>query len=194
MQRGRHLLPGDQTAPGQLSGPQQLSGLSGLDLQQQLVGTDGSLPIIFLTGWGDIPMTVRAIKEGAVEFLTKPINAPALLAAIRHAVATGAGVLIGAFAVMTGLLDYIELSDTGSNDVRLAARHGVRTSVVWCAMTIKLIVAGFSAASRSVLWGALVVDLLASALLLQGALFGTRIVYGGFHRSIRRRSEPFSAD
>jgi uncharacterized membrane protein len=107
---------------------------------------------------------------------------------------TGAGVLIGAFAVMTGLLDYIELSDTGSNDVRLAARHGVRTSVVWCAMTIKLIVACFSTASRSVLWGALVVDLLASGLLLQGALFGTRIVYGGFHRSIRSRSEPSSAD
>jgi FixJ family two-component response regulator len=64
----------------------QLPGLSGLDLQQQLVGTDDSLPIIFLTGWGDIPMSVRAIKEGAVEFLTKPINAPALLAAIRHAV------------------------------------------------------------------------------------------------------------
>lgn len=64
----------------------QLPGLSGLDLQQQLVGTENSLPIIFLTGWGDIPMSVRAIKEGAVEFLTKPINAPALLAAIRHAV------------------------------------------------------------------------------------------------------------
>jgi len=97
-------------------------------------------------------------------------------------VVTAAGVVIGAFAVMTGLLDYIELSETGSNDVRLAARHGVRTSVVWCAMSIKLIVAALSEAGSRVLWGGLVVDLLASALLLQGALFGTRIVYGGFKR------------
>lgn len=109
-------------------------------------------------------------------------------------VVSTAGVAIGAFAVMTGLLDYIELSDTGSNDVRLAARHGVRTSIVWCAMTIKLIIAGFSAASRTLLWGTLVLDLLASALLLQGALFGTRIVYGGSHTAIRSRSKPPSAD
>jgi uncharacterized membrane protein len=97
-------------------------------------------------------------------------------------VVTAAGVVIGVFAVMTGLLDYIELSETGSNDVRLAARHGVRTSVVWCTMSIKLIVVGLSEAGSSVLWGDLLVDLLASALLLQGALFGTRIVYGGFKR------------
>lgn len=109
-------------------------------------------------------------------------------------VVTAAGVLIGALAVMTGLLDYIELSETGSNDVRLAARHGVRTSIVWCAMTLKLLVASFSAASRATLWGTLVVDLLASALLLQGALFGTRIVYGGLQRSIRSRGERPSAD
>jgi hypothetical protein len=82
----------------------------------------------------------------------------------------------------TGLLDYIELSETDSNDVRLAARHGVRTSVVWCTMCIKLIVAALSGAGSRVLWGGLVVDLLASALLLQGALFGTRIAYGGFKR------------
>jgi len=109
---------------------------------------------------------------------------------IMDLVVTAAGVGVGAFALITGLLDYIELSDTGSNDVRLAARHGVRTTVVWCAMTIKLIVAAFSAPGRSVLWGALVVDLLASGLLLQGALFGTRIVYGGFHRPVHSHSGP----
>jgi uncharacterized membrane protein len=97
-------------------------------------------------------------------------------------VVTATGVVIGAFAVITGLLDYIELSETGSNDVRLAARHGVRTSVVWCTMSIKLIAADLSAADRSVLWGGLVVDLLACALLLQGALLGTRIVYGRSER------------
>lgn len=72
--------------PGCLVLDVQLPGLSGLDLQQKLADTDAALPIIFLTGWGDIPMSVRAMKEGALEFLTKPINAPALLAAIRHAI------------------------------------------------------------------------------------------------------------
>jgi FixJ family two-component response regulator len=51
-----------------------------------LAGTDRALPVIFLTGLGDIPMTVRAMKGGAVEFLTKPLDAPALLKAIRHAI------------------------------------------------------------------------------------------------------------
>jgi FixJ family two-component response regulator len=72
--------------PGCLVLDVQLPGLSGLDLQQRLADTDTALPIIFLTGWGDIPMSVRAMKEGALEFLTKPINAPALLAAIHHAI------------------------------------------------------------------------------------------------------------
>ena len=49
----------------------RLPGLSGLDLQRELVRTEASVPIIFITGHGDIPMSVRAIKEGAVEFLAK---------------------------------------------------------------------------------------------------------------------------
>ena len=64
----------------------QLPGLSGLDLQRQLLDTDTALPIIFLTGRGDIPMSVRAMKAGAVEFLTKPFSQRDLLAAIRHAI------------------------------------------------------------------------------------------------------------
>ncbi len=63
-----------------------MPGLSGLDLQRQLVAGKGALPIIFLTGRADIPMSVQAMKAGAVEFLTKPIDAPALLTAIGHAV------------------------------------------------------------------------------------------------------------
>jgi FixJ family two-component response regulator len=63
----------------------RIPGLSGLDLQQQLTArTD--MPIIFITGYGDVPMTVRAMKAGAVEFLTKPFNDDVLLAAIRHAI------------------------------------------------------------------------------------------------------------
>ncbi len=61
-----------------------LPGLNGLDLQQQLAQrTD--MPIIFITGYGDVPMTVRAMKAGAVEFLTKPFKDDVLLDAIRHA-------------------------------------------------------------------------------------------------------------
>ena len=72
--------------PGCLVLDVHLPGLSGLDLQKALAGTDRALPVIFLTGLGDIPMTVSAMKGGAVEFLTKPLNAPALLEAIRHAI------------------------------------------------------------------------------------------------------------
>ena len=65
----------------------QLPGLSGLDLQQQLAKADVQVPIIFLTGHGDIPMTVRAIKAGALEFLTKPCDGEDLLNAIRQGIA-----------------------------------------------------------------------------------------------------------
>ena len=61
-----------------------LPGLTGLELQQQLTARS-DMPIIFITGYGDVPMTVRAMKAGAVEFLTKPFNDEVLLEAIRHA-------------------------------------------------------------------------------------------------------------
>jgi FixJ family two-component response regulator len=63
----------------------RLPGLSGLDLQRELVRTEAPIPIIFITGHGDIPMSVRAIKEGAVEFLAKPFRDQELLDAIQHA-------------------------------------------------------------------------------------------------------------
>ncbi len=62
----------------------QLPGLSGLDVQQELVRSGANLPIIFLTGYGDIPMTVRAIQAGAADFLTKPFEKEELLSAIRR--------------------------------------------------------------------------------------------------------------
>ena len=64
----------------------RLPGQSGLDLQRELARSGIELPIIFVTGHGDIPMSVRAMKEGAVEFLTKPVRSHDLLAAIRAAV------------------------------------------------------------------------------------------------------------
>lgn len=63
----------------------RLREVSGLDLQAELAKADPPLPIIFLTGHGTIPMSVRAMKGGAVEFLTKPFEADALLAAVRQA-------------------------------------------------------------------------------------------------------------
>jgi len=62
-----------------------LPDLNGLDLQKRMVDrTD--MPIIFITGYGDVPMTVQAMKAGAVEFLTKPFGDEVLLTAIRHAI------------------------------------------------------------------------------------------------------------
>ena len=62
-----------------------LPGLNGLDLQGLVAGERTDMPIIFITGYGDVPMTVRAMKAGAVEFLTKPFKDDVLLAAIRGA-------------------------------------------------------------------------------------------------------------
>lgn len=63
-----------------------LPGLNGLELQQRIAPDHGDMPIIFITGHGDIPMSVRAMKAGAVEFLTKPFGDEALLSAIEQAI------------------------------------------------------------------------------------------------------------
>jgi len=64
----------------------RLPGLSGLDFQARLASAKIEIPIIFITGHGDIPMTVRAMKAGAVEFLTKPFSDEVLLSAIHNAI------------------------------------------------------------------------------------------------------------
>lgn len=64
-----------------------LPGLTGLDLQAELARAGIEVPIVFLTGHGDIPKTVRAMKAGAMEFLTKPFRAPELLGAVSQALA-----------------------------------------------------------------------------------------------------------
>lgn len=65
----------------------RLPGLNGLDFQTELVNSGINIPIIFLTAYGDVPMTVRAMKAGAVEFLTKPLRDQDLLAAVQAAIA-----------------------------------------------------------------------------------------------------------
>jgi FixJ family two-component response regulator len=62
-----------------------LPGQDGLELQERLAAFDEALPIVFLTGHGDVPKTARAMKAGAVDFLTKPVEAAALLDAVRRA-------------------------------------------------------------------------------------------------------------
>jgi FixJ family two-component response regulator len=71
--------------PGCLVLDVRLPGLSGLDLQRELSARNVTLPIIFITGHGDIPMSVRAMKAGALEFLTKPFRDQDLLDAIQQA-------------------------------------------------------------------------------------------------------------
>jgi FixJ family two-component response regulator len=80
----RHTRP---DVPGCLVLDVRLPGLSGLELQQHLAEVDMAMPIIFITGYGDIPMTVQAMKAGAVEFLTKPFRDQELLDAIHQALA-----------------------------------------------------------------------------------------------------------
>jgi FixJ family two-component response regulator len=69
----------------------RMPGLSGLDLQRQLSDAHIHIPIIFITGHGDIPMTVRAMKDGAMEFLTKPVRGQDLLDAVQKAIARDRG-------------------------------------------------------------------------------------------------------
>ena len=83
----REFLDGARVdRPGCLVLDVQMPGLSGLDLQKELAERGVPIPIIFLTAHGDIPMTVRAMKGGAAEFLTKPVKSRDLLAAIQTAI------------------------------------------------------------------------------------------------------------
>jgi len=86
----RHPLP---ETPACLVLDIRMPGRSGLDLQADLAGMPRALPIIFITGHGDIPMSVRAMKAGAVEFLTKPFRHQELLDAIHQAIERDSAVL-----------------------------------------------------------------------------------------------------
>jgi len=83
---GDAFLAETPTGPGCIVLDLRLPGQSGLDLQEQLTKATNSLPIVFLTGHGDVPQSVRAMKAGAVDFLTKPVAAPVLLDAVARAI------------------------------------------------------------------------------------------------------------
>jgi len=84
-----------------------LPDLNGLDLQMRVAGDRIDMPIIFITGYGDVPLTVRAMKAGAVEFLTKPFSDDALLDAIRHAI-DRSRIVLGQEAELQKLADRYE--------------------------------------------------------------------------------------
>jgi FixJ family two-component response regulator len=87
-----------------------LPDLNGLELQKLVAADRSDMPIIFITGYGDVPMTVQAMKAGAVEFLTKPFGDDVLLSAIRHAIERSRAAL-GHEAEMRSLRDrYASLS------------------------------------------------------------------------------------
>jgi FixJ family two-component response regulator len=79
-----------RTKPGCIVLDVNMPGPSGLALHEALAGREDPLPVIFLTGYGDIPTTVRAMKTGAIDFLTKPVQRNVLLAAIESALARDA--------------------------------------------------------------------------------------------------------
>lgn len=84
---GDFLIAHTEPGPGCIVLDVRMPGPSGLELQQALARQADALPIVFLTGHGDIPMSVRAVQAGAVDFLTKPVQRDDLLRAVQAAVA-----------------------------------------------------------------------------------------------------------
>jgi len=80
----------DGTTPGCAVLDVRLPDMDGLSLQRELRNRDIRMPVVFITGHGDIPMAVRAVNEGALDFLEKPFSDDSLIEAVRHALATDA--------------------------------------------------------------------------------------------------------
>ena len=122
----------------------QLPGLSGLDLQQELAKADIQIPIVFLTGHGDIPTSVRAIKAGALEFLTKPFNDEDLLDAIQQGIARNQrapkqkddlathkfGDIVGKGAALRNVLNQVEVVAPTDSTVLLLGEAGTGKEVI----------------------------------------------------------------
>jgi len=97
-------------APGCLVLDVHLPDLNGLDLQESVAADRNDLPIILITGYGDVPMTVRAMKAGAVEVLTKPFRDDVLLGAIAQAIARSRAALRDEAELRTLRVNYATLS------------------------------------------------------------------------------------
>lgn len=109
--------------PGCLILDVRMPGASGLDLQNQLAANGNPKPIIFLTGHGDIPMTVQAMKAGAVDFLTKPVRDQTLLDAVSAAIERDAAERNRAIVVKRNL-DLLDSLTPREREVLGAVAHG----------------------------------------------------------------------
>ncbi|WP_102946033.1 response regulator [Stenotrophomonas sp. VV52] len=99
-----------------------LPDLNGLDLQTSMASQRPDLPIIFITGYGDIPLTVRAMRAGAVEFLTKPFDGEALLCAISEALASSEAALQGMASIRSLQDAYTSLTPREQDVLGLVVR------------------------------------------------------------------------
>ena len=148
----------------------QMPGISGLDLQRELGHSDSHIPIIFMTGYGDIPMSVRAMKAGAFEFLTKPYRDEDLLGAISQAIERGR---------------QMEQSKHARIDGPSYPEHHRREAVRFSEIV------GSSAALRQVLRQIeLVAPSDAAVLILGETGTGKELIARAVHQHSRRRDKP----
>jgi DNA-binding NtrC family response regulator len=158
-------------APGCLVLDVQLPGLSGLELQQELARGQAPLPIIFITGHGDIPMTVRAMKAGAIDFLTKPFRDEDLLSAVAQALHHGPQMTSH---MHTPAQETLDTADDCRSD-----RHFSE-------------IVGHSAALRHVLQQVELVAPTEATVLLSGETgTGKEVIAHAIHSHSRRRQHPF---
>ena len=148
-----------------------LPGLSGLDLQQELAKLDVQIPIIFITGHGDIPMSVRAMKAGALEFLTKPFHDVDLLNAVEQAIKRSR---------------QIERLSNKSADEKKYSEDALRSEISFSEIV------GQSAALRHVLKEVETVAPTDSTVLICGETgTGKELIARAIHNLSLRRSNPF---
>ena len=148
----------------------QLPGLSGLDLQQELAKVNAQIPIIFITGHGDIPMTVRAMKAGAIEFLTKPFRDEDLLNAVAQAMHHGRQMAPGKHTLA-------EETPDAEDDLRSDSRFSE--------------IVGHSAALRRVLQQVDIVAPTDATVLIYGETgTGKELIARALHHLSARRTHP----
>ena len=164
------LTRGCPDGPGCLVLDMNLPGLSGLDLQRELGKINARIPTIFISGQADIPMTVRAMKGGAVEFLTKPCRDEDLLTAIEQAI----------YHSRRQLAQRRRTDETARSEIECRSDIGV-SEVVWR-----------SGGMRRVLEAVDTVAPTDSTVLIEGETgTGKELVARALHSRSRRRSRPF---